>query len=188
MAFVVVYDACVLWSAPLRDPLVRVAIAGLVQAKWTDDILDETFRTIQAKRPELPAENLARTRDLMNRAVRDCLVAGYDRLIPALQLPDPDDRHVLAAAIHAGAQVIVTFNTGDFPPAALRPHHAEALHPDDFVLDLLDLAEGTVLRVLQEQAAALRNPPRTLEDLVGTLEVCGLTRSMAKVRTLLGGG
>jgi hypothetical protein len=95
---------------------------------------------------------------------------------------------VLAAAIHSGAQVVVTFNTADFPDRALVRHHVEALHPDDFVLDLLDLAEGTVLRVIQEQAASLRNPHRTVEDLVATLEGCGLTRSMARVRMLLGGG
>lgn len=147
-----------LWSAPLRDLLVRVAIARLVQAKWTDDILDETFRTLQEKRPDIAPDALARTRDLMNRAVDDALVVGHEGLIGALQLPDVDDRHVLAAAIHAGAQVVVTFNTPDFPSDALSPHHVEAAHPDDFVLDLLDLAEGTVIRILQEQAAALRNP------------------------------
>lgn len=188
MALTVVYDACVLWSAPLRDLLVRLAIAGLVQAKWSEAILDETFRSIRARRPELSSENLARTRLLMNRAVRDCLVHGHDELIRSLHLPDPDDRHVLAVGIHAGARAIITFNLNDFPATVLASHQLEVLHPDDFVCDLLDVAEGVVLRVLQEQAEALRHPPRTVEDLVGTLEGCGLSRSMARVRMLLGGG
>lgn len=162
MASTVVYDACVLWSAPLRDLLVRLAIAGLVQARWTEAILDETFGAVLSRRPDLSAQHLARTRALMNRAVRDCLVSGYEARIDSLDLPDPNDRHVLAAAIHASAQTIVTFNLGDFPTEALAPHQMEAIHPDDHVLDLLDVAEGAVLRVLQEQASALRNPPRSV--------------------------
>ena len=107
MAFTVVYDADVLYPSTLRDLLIRLAQAGLVQAKWTDQILDETFRNTQRNRPDLDPRNLDRTRELMLRAVRDCLVKGYEPLIDVLDLPDPDDRHVLAAAIKARAQLIV---------------------------------------------------------------------------------
>ncbi|HET7385488.1 MAG TPA: hypothetical protein VFJ19_02340 [Nocardioidaceae bacterium] len=78
MSFVVVYDANVLYPSTLRDLLIRVAQAGLVQAKWTDQILDEVFGNLAANRPDLDPQRLARTRDLMNRAVRDCLVTGYE--------------------------------------------------------------------------------------------------------------
>lgn len=183
---VVLYDACVLWPAPLRDLLIRLGIAGLVQAKWTDQILDEVFRTIQGKRPHLSTDALLRTRTMMNRAVRDCLIVDYHGYIPALNLPDPGDRHVLAAAIQGGVQVIVTFNLKDFPPEQLAPFRMEARHPDILLLELLDQSEGRVLQILQEQAAALKNPPVALEDLVGTLQVCGLPRSMARVESLLG--
>lgn len=101
MAFVVVYDANVLYPATLRDGLIRVALTGLVQAKWTDEILDEVFRSLKTDRPDLEPAKLARTRMLMERAVRDCMVAGYKPLVDVLTLPDPDDRHVLAAAIRA---------------------------------------------------------------------------------------
>nr|WTB32140.1 PIN domain-containing protein [Streptomyces sp. NBC_00830] len=99
MAFVVIYDANVLYPNVLRDVLIRVAQAGLVQAKWTEAILDETFRNIKAKNPTLDHAALDRTRGLMMRAVRDCLVRGYEPLVEAIELPDPNDRHVLAAAI-----------------------------------------------------------------------------------------
>ena len=119
MAFVVLYDACVLYPAPLRDLLVRLANTGVVRARWSAAILDECFRNILENRPELKPEALQRTRELMTRAVPDCMVTGFEQLIDGLVLPDSDDRHVLAAAIRAGAQAIVTFNLGDFPAAWL---------------------------------------------------------------------
>lgn len=184
MAFTVVYDANVLYPAPLRDLLVRIAMTGLVRARWTDDILDEVFRNIAANRPDLDPSRLTRTRDLMNASVRDVLVDGHRSLIPSLEIPDPDDRHVLAAAIRCGAQCIVTLNLRDFPAAKLEPYCIEAVHPDDFVLDLLDLAPGAVLRVVQEQAAALRSPPTSIEELLEALERNNLRRSVAEARRL----
>src|SRR5665811_2446648 len=101
MTFVVIYDANVLYPSTLRDVLIRLAQTGLVQAKWTETILDETFRSLHAKRPDLDETRLQRTRNLMNLAVRDPVVTGYEPLISSLHLPDLDDRHVLAAAIWA---------------------------------------------------------------------------------------
>jgi len=104
MAFVVLYDACVPYPAPLRDLFVRLANTGVVRARWSTAILDECFRHILVNRPDLKPEALQRTRDLMARAVPDCLVTGFEQLIDGLVLPDPDDRHVLAAAISVTAQ------------------------------------------------------------------------------------
>ena len=111
----VIYDANVLYPAPLRDLLIRVAMAGLVRARWTDAIHEEWIRNLLRNRPDLGAEQLKRTRQLMDRAVPDCLVIGYEGLIDGLRLPDMDDRHVLAAAIHARATLILTLNVRDFP-------------------------------------------------------------------------
>jgi len=186
MAFVVLYDACVLYPAPLRDLLVRLANTGVVRARWSAMILDECFRNLLEKRPELKPEALQRTRELMRRAVPDCMVTGYQELIDGLLLPDPDDRHVLAAAIRAGAQAIVTFNLVDFPADRLGPYNIEAKHPDDFVVDTIDLSPGRVAKVIAEQSAALKNPPRTMLELLDTLRDQGLVRSVAKLRELLG--
>ncbi|MED5374443.1 MAG: PIN domain-containing protein [Myxococcota bacterium] len=185
MAFTVVYDANVLYPAPLRDLLVRLAMTGLFRARWTEEILDEVFRNIIKDRPELRPEQLTRTRELMNLAVRDAMVQGHQPLMADLELPDPDDRHVLAAAIRCGAQSIVTHNLRDFPASRLAPYGVEAVHPDAFILDLIDLASGAVLLVVQEQAAALKNPSMSLDEVLDILERNGVPRSVAQLRGLL---
>lgn len=186
MAFVVIYDACVLYPAPLRDLLVRIGLTGIVRVRWSETILDECFRSIQAQRPDLQPGALARTRELMGKAIPDSTVTGYEPLINGLTLPDPNDRHVLAAAIRAGAQTIVTFNLHDFPGSALGFYEVEAVHPDDFVLDMIDLAPAAVTNAVREQANALRNPSRSLSELLDTLKDNGLDQSVAKLRDLYG--
>ena len=91
MTFVVIYDANVLYPSTLRDVLIRLAQTGLIQAKWTEAILDETFQSLHTKRPDLDEARLQRTRQLMNLAVRDAVVTGHEPLIDSLHLPDPDD-------------------------------------------------------------------------------------------------
>lgn len=177
-----VYDANVLYPAPLRDLLIRLAQAGLVRAKWTDAIHDEWLRNVLQDNPRLSAERLARTRNLMNDAVRDCLVTGYENLIASLSLPDPDDRHVLAAAIHARADVIVTYNLSDFPAFALAEFDIEPLHPDEFVVFLLDAAPGAVCAAVRRQRASLQNPPKTADEVLATLESQGLPQTVARLR------
>ena len=122
----------------------------------------------------------------MNDAVSDCLVEGFEDLIDSLSLPDPDDRHVLAAAVRAGAQVIVTANLQDFPAHALAPYRLEAKHPDDFMVEMIDMAPALVAQVMTEQAAALKNPPRTVLELLRTLHDLGLVQTVAKLRELYG--
>ncbi|MEY9840702.1 PIN domain-containing protein, partial [Streptacidiphilus sp. EB103A] len=123
MAFVVVYDACVLYPNTLRDLLIRVGQARIMQARWTEQILDEVDRALAARPIEESRRRVLRER--MNAAIRDCLITGHEPLIEGLKLPDPDDRHVLAAAIKAGAQVIVTSNLKDFPSAYLAVRSAQ---------------------------------------------------------------
>jgi predicted nucleic acid-binding protein len=187
MAFVVVYDACVLYPAPLRDLLLRIANTGVVRARWSERILDECFRNIAAQRPDLAASALERTRDLMRAAVPDCIVTGFEHLEAGLDLPDPDDRHGLAAAVRANAQAIVTFNLRDFPDHVLERYDVEAKHPDEFVLDTIDLAPGAVVRCVAEQVGALRRPPVTVPELLDTLRRLGLVQSVARLREVLGG-
>ena len=164
----------------------RVGLTGLVDAKWTDRILDECFENLAAHRPELSPARLARTRWLMNNAMEDALVTGYESLIEGLTLPDPDDRHVLAAAVRAGAQVIVTANLKDFPVGVLAPLGVTAMHPDEFVTELIDLAPELLLEVIVEQAASLRSPAQSVDQLLVTLRENGLARAVARLRVMSG--
>jgi predicted nucleic acid-binding protein len=177
-----VYDANVLYPAPLRDLFIRLAQAGLVRARWTDAIHEEWVRNVLKDNPELSPERLARTRSLMDEALRDCLVTGYEDLVETLSLPDPGDRHVLAAAIQADAEVIVTFNLKDFPPGAMARYNVEAIHPDEYLLSLFDAAAGAVCAAVKRQREGLRNPTRTAEELLDTLESQGLPQVVSRLR------
>jgi predicted nucleic acid-binding protein len=183
VALIVVYDANVLYPNALRDLLIRVAQAGMVQAKWTHQILDETFRNVLENSPHLDPEKIERTRSLMLAAIREGLVLGYEPLIEVLDLPDPDDRHVLATAIKARAQTIVTFNLKDFPEDRLSTWQVEAQHPDDFVLDLIDLKKTTVFGAVQRMADSTKNPPLTVDEVLTRLYRCGLIESVDALRS-----
>ena len=157
--FTVVYDACVLYPAPLRSLLMYLALSGHFRARWSNDIHDEWIRNVLNQRKDLTIEQLQRTRDLMNRHVPGCLVDGYESLIPGIALPDQDDRHVVAAAIQTRAEAIVTFNLKDFPDQALARYNIRAIHPDDFIMDLCDLELACVIKAAQQHRASLKNPP-----------------------------
>ena len=169
MAFIVVYDANAMYGNTPRDLLIRIARAGLVQAKWTEDILDEVFGSLARNRPDIAQEKLTRLRELVNSAIPDCLVTGYEPLIEGLKLPDPKDRHVLAAAITVGAQVIVTANLKHFPAELLAPWNVEAKSPDDFVLDQISIDDRTVFACVQAIADSRNQRPETVDDVLGQL-------------------
>ncbi|MGW8566770.1 PIN domain-containing protein [Isoptericola sp. NPDC055881] len=167
MAFTVVLDACVLVPHPLYDTLLRLAGAGMFEARWSGQILEEVERTLIDKRG-LPAEKARARLVQMERAFPLASVEGHEPLVDAMT-NDPKDRHVLAAAVRCGAGTIVTANLKDFPAAALKAHGVEAVHPDEFLLDQLDLNAQTVARCLQEQIASYSNPPATLRTLADGL-------------------
>lgn len=178
---VALLDANVLYPARLRDLLVRLAIAGLYQARWSEQILEECFANLIADRPDLPVDHLKRTRNLLGVAVPDAVVTDYQHLIATLDLPDPDDRHVLAAALVARAEFVVTANLADFPARSM-PAEVMVLSPDDFVLKLIHADPEAVAAVVDDQAAALRKPPMTTVELLDGLAVVGLARSVDAMR------
>lgn len=182
MAFVVIYDASVLYPGTLRDLLIRIAQLGLAQAKWTDAILDEMFAALRRRRPDLETSRLERTRELMTRAVRDWRITGHEVLIDSLKLPDPDDRHVLAAAIKAKAQIIVTSNLRDFPVDELRHWDIDPKSPDEFVRDQIGLDRSAVYAAVQQIADSWRNPPGSVDDVLDRLDRSGLAMSVAELR------
>jgi predicted nucleic acid-binding protein len=173
MSFVVVYDACVLYPAPLRDLLLELAISELFAAKWTEMIHDEWIRSLLRSRPELE-ERLQNTRRLMNEAVPDSLVENFEPLIDGLQLPDTNDRHVLAAAIKCNAQIIVTSNLKDFPPESLESYGIEAMHPDEFIEHQFGLSQGAVIAAVKRIRKRLKNPKKSAGEYLETLASQGL--------------
>ncbi len=184
-SFTAIYDACVLYPAPLRDLLLRLAMTELFRARWTDHIHEEWIRSVLSKRQGLTADKLAHTRQLMDESVPDCLVTGYEALIDKLELPDAGDRHILAAAIRCQAGVIVTFNLDDFPAAVLDRYGIEAQHPDEFIGHLLDLDPGAVCNVARLQRQALKNPPKTPEEFLDTLLRQGLAGTVAQLEDMI---
>ena len=160
--FTAIFDACVLYPAPLRDFLMWLGLSGRFRARWSRDIHEEWKRNLLLNRPDLTRAQVDRTSDLMDRAIPDGLVDRYEALVAGLTLPDPDDRHVLAAAIRCGASVIVTFNQRDFPADVLASYGVESQHPDEFVENLFDLDAAAVVAAAQRQRAQLKNPLYTL--------------------------
>jgi predicted nucleic acid-binding protein len=179
--YAVIYDACVLYPAPLRDILVELAAAHLFRAQWSEKIHEEWIRAVLRKRPELKSR-LERTKQLMNTAIMDSCVTGYEHLIETITLEDPDDRHVVAAAMHARSDAIVTFNLKDFPASVLGPLHLEAIHPDDFITFQIDLCEAAVLAAANKVCRRLRNPPKTGKQFLEGLLLCGLPKTVAALR------
>lgn len=179
--YTVLLDANVLYPAPMRDALMQLAITDLFKAKWTADIHREWIDALVRNEPHRDRAALERTRDLMDKNVRDCLVTGYESLIPSLDLPDPDDGHVLAAAIVGRCDAIVTQNLKDFPPEVLAPFGIETQHPDDFFCNQLSLAPGLVCSALRKVRARLKTPPKTAEEYLAILTQQGLVATVAEL-------
>ncbi len=186
-AFIVFYDANVLYPAELRNFLMHLALTGVFRAQWSAHVHEEWISNLLKSRPDLTREKLERTRELMDKAAPDALVTGYGHLIPGLTLPDENDRHVLAAAIRCGASVIVTYNLKDFPREALRDFGIEAQHPDEFILNLFDLAPGLAIEAAENHRNSLKNPPKNVDEYLAMLEAQGLTQTTSVLREYMHG-
>lgn len=181
---IAVLDACVLYPAPLRDFLMNLTLLDAFRALWTEEIHAEWIGNLLVNRPDLKPEQLERTRQLMNAHTRDAVVEDYESLIDVLELPDPNDRHVLAAAIRGEASVIVTFNLRDFPAKNLAPYQIEAVAPDNFIVSLLEADAERVFTAAEGQWRSLKNPPKSLVEFLATLKNCGLIKTVEKLRFL----
>ena len=177
-----VYDACVLYSAPLRNILLCFAEEELVFPLWSEEIRDEWIRNLLRNRPDLTKEKLDRTHREKIRHFPSGLVRGYEAITPTLSLPDSNDRHVLAVAIHAKAEYIVTFNLDDFPKTILLPYGIEAISPDKFVLRLIQDYPRQVLQAVKNHRLSLTRPPKLVNEYLATLEKQGLPKMVAFLR------
>ncbi len=163
----------------------RLAVHELIQAKWSEKIHEEWMTAVLRERPDLSLQQLERTRQLMDLHAGDCLVNGYEWRIEGLSLPDENDRHVLAAAIEAEADAIVTWNLSDFPHATLAALGIERWTPDDLLMQLLSTDEDAVVKLMRQHRVSLRNPPKSAEEYLETLEQQRLSRSVQVLRRRL---
>ncbi|MFJ2897905.1 putative toxin-antitoxin system toxin component, PIN family [Streptomyces sp. NPDC087218] len=177
----VVLDTCVLFPNYLRDTLLNLAEAELYEPLWSTGILDELTRNVGERIGDAKAKAIV---EAMAGTFPDSLVSGYEALVPAMT-NDPKDRHVLAAAVRGQAQAVVTLNVKDFPAEASDPYEIEVLRPDDFLLDMLDLAPVEMNSVLRAQVACYRRDPRDLHGLLDRLGAGGAPQFAAEFRRRL---
>lgn len=161
--------------------LLSFAHEGLFRARFTDDIMDEWTRTLICLKPHL--ETSVGQQEAMIREVFDeCFVTGYQPIIPSLKLPCPGDRHVLAAAIRASAQVIVTENRRDFPAAVLEEYGIETFGADDMLVSTYELYPSEAARALSRVRKRYRTPAMTASEFLFDLTKSGLPKLAATLR------
>jgi len=181
--FPAIVDACVLVQAAVRDTLLRLFERRLFLARWTDEIIEETVRTLRDKLGRTPEQTDRLVNELRTHFADAWVEPGYRKLIPVMTNHEKD-RHVLAAAVKTPCEVIVTYNLKDFPQEALKPFGIEAKHPDEFLIDLYYIDGEIVIHELHEQGAAL-NKPRSINEVLISLETCRCTQFAQLIREKL---
>lgn len=179
---VVVLDANLLYPFQLRNLLVQFGVDGVIAPRWTERIHEEWIGNLVAA-GRAPLDRLQRTRDLMDRALPDADVLGWEQHMEGLMLPDPDDCHVLAAALASGAGTILTMNLRDFPASALTTRGVQAVHPDAFLCDR-HAYDPELLQASAEAAHAnLSRSTPSFADYLDSLERQGLSALAQRLRT-----
>ena len=182
---VVLIDANVLYSASLRNFFLNVAFIKLFEPKWSAEINVEWTRNLLQKRSDIKEEIVMDKVKAMNDYFLEANIENYEHLIPTLQLPDPNDRHVLAAAIKGKAKIITTANLKDFPQDYIRQFDIDVQHPDDFIMDLLVEQPKKVLKAFQMQVENLKNPPLSEAEVLLSLEKNGLEKTVLALRKMI---
>jgi predicted nucleic acid-binding protein len=185
--YTAVLDANVLFSIRLTSLLMELAMSGLFRPRWSADIHREWMEAVSKSRG-IPIAQLSFRRDSMDEAVPDGRVDGYQGLIPALSLPDPNDRHVLAVAIRCHADVIVTFNAADFPETTIGPYGIHTRNPDDFILDIEGVSAGTLIVAARADFEHYKNPPLDPDAYIDGVRIAGAPKtaqSLDKLKVLL---
>lgn len=183
--FAAVLDACVMVPVTVCDTLLRLAEQQMFRPIWSQRILQEASHAIRRVHPDFPGSAIERRVAYMNDAFPGAMVGDFADIEAGLELPDPDDRHVLAAALRAHADAIVTANLRDFPAPTMERFDVEVISPDDFLLSQLDMRSAVVVDVLTAQAATTRNPERSLEDVLAALARAGAPAFVDEVRARL---
>ncbi len=185
MRKIVVLDACVLYSAPLRDFLLYLAQQKLYKPRWSDRINDEWIRNVLKKRPDLNERSFDKLRFMMNDTFPRANVKGFEQFSKGLYLPDADDIHVLAAAIKSNADFIVTFNLKDFPSKELAKHGLKVVHPDEFLMSLIEEFPVKANQAFLNQIEHLRNPQITAGEILEKFRKSNLKNTAKLLENLL---
>lgn len=181
--FTVLVDANVFFGARLRSLVLTLAQTKMFRARWTERIHDEWMRSVATKH-DLPIEKLAKTKALMDAAVLNCLVSGYEPLEASFDLPDADDRHVLAAAVKTRADLILTFNQKDFPATVLAPLGLATQHPDDFMQDMFGISAEMFIDAVTEDFRHYLAPPLSFDEYVASLARAGIPETATLIGEL----
>lgn len=171
---IAVLDANVLYPAPLRDFLLNLAATEIFQPKWSEIIQNEWKHNLLKNRPDLKETQLNRTVKLMESAFPDANTEVQLEIVEDIQIPDENDKHVLAAAITSEANYIITWNIKDFPKRVLQHYSIKAIKPDGFIELLLEIDKEKVKTAFQNQLYSLKNPKLSKDQLVEILVKNGL--------------
>ena len=182
--FTAFFDANVFFGARLRSIIMSLAQTNAFRARWSEDIHREWMKAVIGRRADITLQSLEPTRRQMDAAVLDCLVTGYEGIIESVELPDPNDRHVLAAAIVAKSSAIVTFNLKHFPEKALQPYGIHTVHPDEFILDIDGLTNEALFRAVDADLKHYSKPPLTLDQYLDDLRKSGIPKTADHVKDL----
>ena len=182
--YIAILDACVMYPITLTNVLAQLAVDGLYTAKWTKQIDEEWVGALLKSHHNFSPEQVSRRLNALHAAIPDWEIEEtlYSDLIEVLDLPDPNDRHVLAAAIAGHADCIVTFNAKDFPYLEMEKRGIEVLHPDDFISLQLTLEPVVALTAIKHIRARFKNPPKTAQEFIELLERVGLVGSADKLK------
>ncbi len=189
--FTALIDACCLAGALKRNLLVTLAEAEFFRVRWSAAILDETERAIEKILADKGAadagERARRARSAMCAAFEEADVGDYGGLLPICgALPDPDDAHVLAAALKIQAAIIVTDNLKDFPEAVLSPFNLEARTADEFIADTIALDPGRAVAAIRRMRQRFNRPEKSAEDLLLDMEAVGLVETVDVLKAHVG--
>jgi predicted nucleic acid-binding protein len=183
--YTAILDANVLYPNTLRNLLLSLASDGIYHVKWTTEITQEWSRNLVADRPDI-ASKIDRLVELVNLSVQDCLVEGYEYIIPTIELPDLNDRHVVAAAVVGQADAIVTFNLKDFPAELIDKFGVDVQHPDDFLMNQLQLRQFDALEVMRKVRGRYRNPQLSAKEFIELVSRNGLPQTAQYLQTHMG--
>jgi predicted nucleic acid-binding protein len=179
--YVALLDANVLHPAFVRGALLWLADEGLFQPRWSADIMLEWRRSVARRFPDIQGDWLDAKQGQMTEAFPSAEISDYEPFIQAVDLPDPDDRHVAAAAIMGRCNAIITANTKHFPAETLRSFQIEVVHPDDFIVNIIDLDQARALQACRRHRETLKNPRHTAAEFLERYRVAGLIQAHGRL-------